>query len=181
MFNRLASVLSVLIVSLIFTAPVFAQPFAYVPNSVSNTVSVIDTATNIVVDTIMVGTTPFAVAVTPDGTRVYVATENSNTVSVIDTATNTVVGLPIAVGTKPSGVAITPDGARAYVTNQISNNVSVINTATNTVVATIPVGFNPFGVAITPDGTRAYVKYRLRCCLCDQYGDQYGSCYYTDG
>ena len=76
-------------------------------NAGDNTVLVIDTATNTVVATIAVGQTPFGVAITPDGTRAYVAEANSFTVSVIDTATNTVVA-SIAVGLFPEGVAITP-------------------------------------------------------------------------
>ncbi len=119
-------------------------------NSLSNTVSVIDTATNTVVATIPVGSNFLGVAITPDGTRAYVTNEEfSNTVSVIDTATNTVVAT-IPVGGTPVGAAITPDGTRAYVTNMTSNTISVIDTETNTVVATIPVGLAPFGVAITP-------------------------------
>jgi YVTN family beta-propeller protein len=67
---------------------------------------VIDTGTNTVVATIPVGDL-VGVAITPDGTRTYVANLGSNTVSVIDTATNTVVAT-IAVGLFPLGVAITP-------------------------------------------------------------------------
>jgi YVTN family beta-propeller protein len=40
---------------------------AYVTNFNSNTVSVIDTASETVVATVAVGTAPFGVAVTPDG------------------------------------------------------------------------------------------------------------------
>ena len=47
------------------TNPVEAQPFAYVTNFGSDDVSVIDTATNMVVATITVGTVPFYVAITP--------------------------------------------------------------------------------------------------------------------
>src|SRR6266478_4562418 len=68
-----------------------AQTRAYVTNSGSNTVSVIDTATNLVVSTIPVGKVPDGVAITPDGTRAYVTDAGSSTVSVIDIATNTVV------------------------------------------------------------------------------------------
>ncbi|MCA1005666.1 beta-propeller fold lactonase family protein [Rhodococcus hoagii] len=111
-----------------------------------------------VTTTIPVGTQPFGVAITPDGTRAYITNAAGNTVSVIDTATTTVIGDPIPVGTEPSRVAITPDGSRAYVTNQSSNTVSVIDTATGTVVGDpIRVGAYPVGVAITPDGSRAYV------------------------
>ena len=66
MFNRLACVLSVLIVSLIFTASVFAQPFAYVVLSgFPGSVSVIDMVSNTVVDTVPVGLAPLGVAITP--------------------------------------------------------------------------------------------------------------------
>jgi len=57
----------------------------YVANTLSNTVSVIDTATNGVVATIPVGDAPIGVAVAPDARRVYVANSASSSVSVIDT------------------------------------------------------------------------------------------------
>ena len=80
------------------SVPLHANTFAYVTNNQSNTVSVIDTATNTVVGApISVGSNPAGVAITPDSTRAYVANFSSNTVSVIDTTTNTVVGAPISV------------------------------------------------------------------------------------
>ena len=135
---------------------------AYVVNSGSDTVSVIDIATNAVVATIPVGSGPGAIAITPDGTRAYVANSAVDNISVIDTATNTVVDAPIPVGNDPEAmIAITPDGSTAYVPNFNNVNpstVSVIDLATNTPVgAGIPVGSGPFAVAITPDGARAYV------------------------
>ncbi|WP_245814085.1 YncE family protein, partial [Rhodococcus marinonascens] len=75
---------------------------AYVTNRGGASVSVIDTATNMVVGLpIPVGTNPFGVAITLDGTRAYVTNSGGTSVSVIDTATNMVVGLPIPVGTNP--------------------------------------------------------------------------------
>ena len=151
----------------------------YVANSFSDTVSVIDTRTNTVVDTdpttdgvnpIPVGDAPTGVAAAPDGSRVYVTNRLDDTVSVINAATNSVVGLPIAVGRDPWGVAVTPDGGRVYVANRASNTVSVIETRTNTVVDTDPttdgvnpirVGSRPFGVAVTPYGSRVYVANAL--------------------
>jgi YVTN family beta-propeller protein len=131
----------------------------------SNTVSVIDTATNKVVGppiALGTGTGPVAVAVTPDGTHACVANTGTGTVSVIDTATNTVLtgpGFPIPVGTGPDGIAVTPDGTQVYVTNAGAGTVSVIATATNKSVATIPVsaGSVPGAVAIAPDGAHVYV------------------------
>jgi YVTN family beta-propeller protein len=65
--------------------PAEAQPFAYITNNIDGTVSVIDTATNMVMTTLTVGSAPEGVAVTPDGRHAYVANEGSNNVSVIDT------------------------------------------------------------------------------------------------
>ena len=133
------------------------ESLVYVTNQGgSNTVSVINTATNTVVATIPVGIVPGLLAVSPDGTRVYVPNQGSDTVSVINTASNTVVAT-IPAGSQPVGAGVSPDGARVYVTNTNANTVSVINSATNTVITTIPVGTAPTGVAVTPDGTRAYV------------------------
>jgi len=102
----------------------------YVANSnvgnVSDTVSVIDTKTNTVTVTVPVGTYPFRVAITPDGTRVCVTDIGNNTVSVINTTTNTVTAT-VNVGQWLYGVAVTPDGTKAYVANSYDNTVSVIH------------------------------------------------------
>ena len=116
-------------------------------NAVSNTVSVIATATNTVAATVAVGNLPTGIAITANGNSAYVSNAADNTVSVINTATNSVVAT-IPVGTNPIGLAITLDGALAYVCNGVSNNISVISTASNTVVATIPGISGPVGVAI---------------------------------
>jgi len=50
---------------MLVSAPAEAKPFAYVTNFFSNTVSVIDTATNTVVATVPVGSFPSGVAITP--------------------------------------------------------------------------------------------------------------------
>jgi YVTN family beta-propeller protein len=54
------------------------------------TVTVTDIDTNTVQATVHVGQKPSGIAVTPDGTRIYVTNKKSSTVSVIDRATNTV-------------------------------------------------------------------------------------------
>jgi YVTN family beta-propeller protein len=71
--------------------------------------SVIATASNTVTARIAVGSRPEGVAVTPDGSKVYVANEGSGSVSVIATASNTVTAT-IAVGSGPVafGVFIGP-------------------------------------------------------------------------
>ena len=70
-----------------------------------------------VLGTIPVGSSPYGVAVTPDGARALATNEESDAVSVIDLATQSVIAT-IPVGDNPSGVAVTPDGANALATNR---------------------------------------------------------------
>src|SRR5262245_13024150 len=125
------------------SAPSLAQN-AYIPSNTNNSVSVIHTATNTVVGLpIPVGRGPNGVAVSADGSRVYVANFSVNTLSVIDVATNTVTAtIPVGGGCANNfgalGVAVSPSGKRVYVGNLCTGTVSVIDTKTGTVAATIP-------------------------------------------
>jgi YVTN family beta-propeller protein len=79
-----------------------------VANEDSNNVSVINTKTNKVIATVPVGKEPNGVAVTPNGTKVYVVNSGDNyntpsTVSVIDTATNKVI-TNVTVGSHPVAI-----------------------------------------------------------------------------
>jgi|SRR3954463_2303619 len=135
-----------------------AQNFAYVTNSGSGTVSVIDTTTDIVTATVGVGSRPFGVAA--NSTRVYVTNSGSNDVSVIDTSNNTVVAT-IPVGLRPLGVAVNPQGTRAYVANSGSGSLSIIDASTNTVITTLIINggvSRPFGVAVNPQGNKVYLS-----------------------
>ena len=116
-FAPMRRLIAVVLGLIVLIAPAAgAAPFAYIANSGSNNVSVVNTATNTVTATVAVGTTPFGVAVTPDGTRVYVANSGSANVSVISTATNTVTAT-IAVGLAPIGVALAGPIAQAVGTS----------------------------------------------------------------
>ena len=81
-------------------------PSVYVANTTSGTVSVIATASNTVVATVTVGSSPRSLALSPDGLLAYVANSGSDNVSVIETPSNTVTAT-IAVGDFPEGIAFT--------------------------------------------------------------------------
>ena len=124
---------------------------------------------------IAVGSAPSALALSADGTRLYVANRSSNSVSQIriNAAANTYVRTDLAVGGSPSALTLgapAADGTqRLYVTNtgSGSGSVSVINanaTSLQRIDANptstsmdIPVGPSPTSVALTPDGSLAYV------------------------
>ena len=133
-----------------------AAPFAYVSNFASDTVSVIDAATNSVVTVdLPPGANPHGVAVNPAGTHVYVANYGNGTVSVIETAGNTVVAT-FNVGNSPRGIAVNATGTRVYVANEGDATVSVIDTELNKVDPINGLSA-PFGVAVNPARPRVYV------------------------
>jgi YVTN family beta-propeller protein len=77
----LVAIAAFTLVDVLGSAQVLAQN-AYITNFSDNTVSVINTKTNTVIGSpISVGANPFAVAVSPDGTRVYI-TPDLNSVEV---------------------------------------------------------------------------------------------------
>ena len=144
------------------TATITATPvssgFAYVANNGSNTVSLINTATNKVISEIPVGNSPYGVSVSTDGSEAYVTNYILNgTVSVIKTATNSVIAT-IPVGAYPIGVLVSPNGRFVYVANAGSNTVSVISTATYSVIATIAQDITPLSLTNSPDGNFIYVS-----------------------
>lgn len=75
------------------------------PFDASGTISVIDTATNKIIATIAVGKRPWNMAITANGSSLYVANGRSNSESVIDTLAMTELK-QIPVGERPWGAAI---------------------------------------------------------------------------
>lgn len=161
--------------------PSFNQPYtvtinkagtkAYVTNSNSSTISIIDIATNKVVGLITGFDGPSGMAIVPNANIAYVnnygapggaGSGNATTVRVVNLDTNTIVGNPITVGLAPASLAVTPDGEYVYVINYVDGNpgtgtISIIRTSDNTVIGTINGFSGPFAIAITPDGKYAYV------------------------
>ncbi|MFZ0216716.1 MAG: Ig-like domain repeat protein [Candidatus Dormiibacterota bacterium] len=60
---------------------------------------------------VVVDDKPYSMAISPDGSEVYVASYHSNLVQVIDTSDNQVESQTIPTGDGPQGIAITPDQA----------------------------------------------------------------------
>ena len=107
---------------------------------------------------IKVGVDPENLAVTPDGSQVWVADSGPQTglpsmaaISVISTATDTVTATMKLPATDPRNIAFSPSGATAYVTTSLG--VLVYNTANDRLVTLIPGLGNPEGVTVAPNGT----------------------------
>jgi YVTN family beta-propeller protein len=127
----------------------------YVTTSDSS-IAVIDTSTNTVIDNIPDSFAPYQLALTRDGTRLYVThgvISFNNTVSVIDVASHQKIAtIPVRA---PAGIVLTPDNTRAYVAGR-EGGVFVIDTATNTVINFVAADVS-LDVALTPNGARGYL------------------------
>ncbi|HUM95692.1 MAG TPA: PASTA domain-containing protein [Candidatus Competibacter sp.] len=142
---------------------------AYITNYSGGTVSIIDPATDKLVDNIPSGignTGPSGIAVHPDGTKLFVVNRpqfgrSTGSVSVINLIDRRVMAT-IPVGAAPLGVAVNPTGERVFVTNEGSFSLSVIDTATNQPhidlnVPNLAVNSFPRGVAVHPNPLRPLV------------------------
>ncbi len=125
----------------------------YVANANSNTVTVIDGATNATV-TVGVGWAPQAVAVNSTSNKIYVANANGNTVTVIDGTNNSI--STVGVGDEPMAIAANPVTNKIYVSNYRGNSVTVIDGTTNS-ASTISVGSYPEALAINQTTNKIYV------------------------
>ncbi|MHC8329462.1 YncE family protein [Pseudomonas sp. LB1P83] len=110
---------------------------------------------------IEVGKGPRGIAVSKDGSRVYVGNYISGDVSVIDTKDRTVIAT-IKVGEYPQRVALSPDESLAFVTNYGSGSISVVNTQTLKCIRDIDVGVHPCGIVSSPDGKCVYTHVQGR-------------------
>ena len=134
-------------------------------------VSIVDTASGAVVDTIQstlqIGPCSGncwggALDVTPDGAFLYLTAATPYphvgyfAVTVIDTASRQVAAA-IPIESLPQGVAIASDG-RAYVTTIAAPYaLTVIDTGSRAVVATLPLDLPAWAIAVAPDAQEVYV------------------------
>ncbi len=121
----------------------------------TGSVSVVDLDGKRVIKDIVVGLHPCAMALAPDGSRLYVANANSDTISVIDTAVDECINTfdvkpmkELPFGSAPNALALSSDGATLFAANGGNNAIAVIDTAQGTVKGFIPVGWYPGAVTL---------------------------------
>jgi YVTN family beta-propeller protein len=110
---------------------------------------------------IHVGFNPDDLAVSPDGSQLWVADTGPQTgfgsptdIKVISTATDKVTAtLPLP--SAPAEIEFSPSGGTAYVTT--ADGLWIFDTATDQVTGTILGLGDPHGIAVSPDGSTVYV------------------------
>jgi len=116
-------------------------------NAGSGTVSIIETATSKVTQTIEVRTKHSnRLKFTPDGKFALISDPATGELVIVDTATRTITKM-LDVGSGPGGILIVPDGSRAYVALAGDNAVAVVDLHTLEVTGKILTGQGPDGLA----------------------------------
>lgn len=130
----------------------------FVVNPDSGSVSAVSTRTDEKAGEVSVGEDPRALALGPEGRRLYVTSQASGTLTVLDPE-----GLlaRIPVSAEPYGVVADPRGHLVYVASPATATVEVVDVRLRQVIARIPVGPKPNGLAVSADGTRLYVTHFL--------------------
>lgn len=101
---------------------------------------------------------PFNMAVSPDGSKLYVIAQEGNALLVIDTQTNKVTS-KIAVGERPHSVLLKNDGNIAFVSNQWADNIYEIDLSLLKVIDTLETGSGPAELVFSSDERFLYVVY----------------------
>jgi len=119
-------------------------------------ISIINTESWKVKDTIPLDTGPVSATLGPKGYYLYVAGMLGDTVTVIDVRNlRAVKQIPIPNG--PFDVAVSPSGDTLYVSESFGDAVAFVSTSSGKILATVRTGTNPEGMALTHDGKRLYV------------------------
>jgi YVTN family beta-propeller protein len=129
----------------------------YVTNSAADTIDVIDSATNKVVQVIQGIELPHGINFSSDGTRVYISNESESVLDVVDRVSGKITN-KIELSGRPNNITVTKDGHRVLVgIRALPGAVDVIDTTSLNRVKTIPVNRSVHNIYVTPDGKYAVV------------------------
>ncbi|MET0591199.1 MAG: hypothetical protein ABW133_00765 [Polyangiaceae bacterium] len=146
---------------------------AIVAHRGADTVGFINRETGVLEDSLWVGDEPTGLAVSPDGSKLYVSLPTSRQIAVIDIATRSV-SARIDVGADPRALALSPDGKKLFVASYRAGNrekdlkgtygprdgeaLWVVDTQSLSVVDTVgTLSALHRGIAVSEDGTELYL------------------------
>ena len=123
----------------------------------SNSVTLIDTATNKVKETIYVGRSPHEAFFTPDGRELWVTVRGEDYVSVIDPMQMKEVRR-IGLANGPGMTMFGPDGRYAFVCSSFTPELTVIDVASHQIVKRLPQA-SPFcpNIAVSPENDEVWI------------------------
>jgi len=124
----------------------------YVTNSAGDSIHVVDTATNKVVQVIKGIEAAHGINFAADGSKIYVSNESTSTLDVFDRENGKLVK-KVELTAHPNNIAVSKDGARIFVAiARDPGAVDVIDAETLTRTKSIPVHGRLHNIYVTPDG-----------------------------
>lgn len=125
-----------------------------------NSVVVIDTKNNRIIENVPIGTNLVGIDVNPKNHMVYVANYDESKLTIIKGGSNKIINT-ISGFDHPVAVAVNTITGLVYVTNdkdgRTNSSVSVFDPNMGNIIATIPVGVAPHGIAVNELTNKIYV------------------------
>jgi YVTN family beta-propeller protein len=122
----------------------------WVGNRAEDSVSIIDTRTLEIVETVKAEGFPIRLKFAQEGAVALVSCATGGTVRVFDAASRKELGaIDMETGSAPIGILVAPDQRHAFVANTRANTVAVIDTKEMKRVAIIEAGATPDGMALS--------------------------------
>jgi YVTN family beta-propeller protein len=123
----------------------------------SNSVTLIDTATNKVIGVVYVGRSPHEAFFTANGRELWVTVRGENYISVID-PTRLTETKRIELANGPGMTMFGPDGKYAFVCSSFTPELAVIEVASHKIVKRLP-QVSPFSpnIAVTPENDEVWI------------------------
>ena len=103
---------------------------------------------------------PHGMALTNDGSKLYIANLSLSRISIVDGNTNEYGNyddIVLPAGTEPMQTIISPDGNYLYVSARGTAKLLVFDTNTDEFIAEVSVDGMPMQIAVTSDGNKIYV------------------------
>ena len=123
----------------------------------SNSVALIETATNKIEKIVYVGRSPHEAFFTPDGRELWVTVRGEDYISVIDPVRMSEVRR-ITLANGPGMTTFRPDGRYGFVCSSFTAELAVIDTASHQVIKRLPQA-SPFcpNIAVSPEGDEVWI------------------------
>jgi YVTN family beta-propeller protein len=151
--------LIIVVTAMFFASAAFAaRTYLYVSHNQAKKISVIDTATNQLMNEIKLPCFPKDMELSPDDQYLYFTGFDTNALYRIKTKNLSLDQDFVSVGFGPVTLGIRPDGKTAYVANSKSKNISIVDLdAFDAKADPVELPGAPKAIAISPDGRRAYI------------------------
>jgi YVTN family beta-propeller protein len=126
----------------------------YTANVESGSVSVVDVASQSLVDVIAVSGTINRISIAPDGSTVFTADQDAPRLAAIDVRTRAITWIDLP--SRGFGTAVTPDGRYVVVALRWASQVGIVDLADAAAVRVADVPSQPQAIVIHPSGGYAY-------------------------